>query len=118
MQDRFVNIIMYFELRDKFCFLSSRYKDACFYDFGQQDSPRQTKSEFRQVIWKDSKNFGISYKVYGKEKKTCVRIVALYTPAMEEANINLHDQVKKGKFLGCQNGVFTYKGGITVSQCG
>ena len=83
-----------------------------------QDSPRETKSEFRQVIWKNSKNFGISYKVYHNyEKKKCVRIVALYTPSMEEANINLDHEVKKGKFLGCQNGKFVYQGGITVSQC-
>jgi uncharacterized protein YydD (DUF2326 family) len=90
---------------------------VCFYDFEKQDSPQETKSEFRQVIWKHSKNFGISYKVYDNENKQCVRIVALYTPTMEEANINLHDEVKKGNFLGCQSGNFVYKGGITISQC-
>ena len=94
-----------------------RYRDVCFYDFAKQDSGRATQSQFRQVIWKDSKNMGVSYKVYQNENKICVRVVALYTPAMEEANINLHDQVKKGTFLGCQNGMFTYKEG-TISQCG
>ena len=107
-----------FKLRYEYSFLSFRYKDVCFYDFEKQDSTHETKSQFRQIIWKKSKNFGISYKVYKNGKKTCTRIVALYRPAMEEANINLHSQVKKGKFLGCQNGMFTYKGGITIPQCG
>lgn len=89
----------------------------CFYDFNKQDSLHETKSQFRQVIWKNSVNFGISYVVYREGKRKCVRIIALYTPSMEEANINLQDQVKKGKFLGCYNGMFSYEGGKTITQC-
>lgn len=94
----------------------ARYRDVCYYDFEKQDSPKETKSQFRQVIWKDTTNFGISYNISENEDgKQCIRVVALYSAPMDESNVNLKTQVKKGKFVGCRDGAFTYEGGIVIT---